>query len=120
MSKEEVVELIIQTARDETKTSLDLSNLGLSELPREIGLLTHLIELDISGNWLTDLPEEIRQLKNLKRLNLSNNLFTSLPELSQLPNLESVELDANPCPLIFPQRQTLNGKMNKGGVTGRN
>lgn len=103
MSNEEVVELIVQTARDETKTSLDLSSFGLSELPCEIGLLTHLIELDVSGNWLTDLPAEIGQLKNLKRLNLSNNLFTSLPDLSQLTNLESVELDANPCPLTLPQ-----------------
>lgn len=99
----EALELIRQAARDTTKTTLDLSNLAISELSPEIGLLTHLEVLDISGNYLEALPAEIRQLKNLRQLDITNNLFTTLPpELSQLTNLERLELDANPCPLTFP------------------
>ena len=43
----------IKTALTEGATSLDLSGLGLKELPAEIGDLTTLTSLDLRGNNLT-------------------------------------------------------------------
>ncbi len=41
---------------------LDLSELGLRELPPEIGRLRHLQELDVSGNRLDSLSDELAEL----------------------------------------------------------
>jgi len=62
-----------------TEMHLDLSNLGLTTLPLEIGQLRELKTLDVSGNHLTTLPPEIGMLRELKRLNVSRNQLTTLP-----------------------------------------
>jgi internalin A len=41
---------------------LDLSNLGLTEVPDAIGQLTGLTELYLGGNQLTEVPDWIGQL----------------------------------------------------------
>ncbi|MEL7495230.1 MAG: hypothetical protein AAGJ95_14890, partial [Cyanobacteria bacterium J06554_11] len=38
--------------------SLDLSNLGLTDVPSEIRQLTHINRLDLSQNKLTSVPPE--------------------------------------------------------------
>jgi Leucine-rich repeat (LRR) protein len=38
-------------------TTLDLSFLGLTELPRQLRTLTHLKHLNLSGNHLKSLPK---------------------------------------------------------------
>lgn len=78
------------------KDELDLSNLGLASVPKEIGLLTFLISIDLSGNQLTSLPEEIAHLKLLKSLQLGDNDLTSLPkEIKKLESLTFLSLDNN-------------------------
>lgn len=52
----------------------------LTELPRALSKLTHLVELNLFGNHLTALPEWIGQLTQLQSLDLSGNKLTSLPE----------------------------------------
>ena len=53
--------------------TLELSSLGLTTLPPEIGQLTALTQLDLCDNQLTSLPPEIGQLTVLTQLDLSDN-----------------------------------------------
>lgn len=47
---------------------LDLSNLSLDFLPKEVGEFTQIIELDISENHFTDIPDEIAHLQKLESI----------------------------------------------------
>ncbi|MCX6849800.1 MAG: TIR domain-containing protein [Verrucomicrobia bacterium] len=58
---------------------LDLSFLGLTVLPPEIGQLTALKRLDLSDNPLSTLPPEISHLTALTHLYLFNNQLNTLP-----------------------------------------
>ncbi|MBD2159465.1 leucine-rich repeat domain-containing protein [Limnothrix sp. FACHB-1083] len=92
----EVAQQRIAAALAEGETSLDLSELGLTELPIELFALTHLEELWLYNNQLTSIPEAIAQLQNLQTLWLSNNQLTSLPEsIAQLQNLQELRLGDN-------------------------
>jgi Leucine-rich repeat (LRR) protein len=61
----------INNALRSNQASLDLSNLGLTDLPPEIGELRSLRELNISKNQLVNLPTEIGQLTALQQFNAS-------------------------------------------------
>ncbi len=75
---------------------LDLSGMGLREVPTPVWELEHLIELDLSDNRLTSLPPEIGNLTNLERLELDGNRLESLPtEIGRLVRLERLDLDNN-------------------------
>ena len=76
---------------------LDLSNQGLTEVPKYVFERTQLEVLNLSNNKLTGaIPGEIRFLSNLKNLNLSNNLLTGVPaEVGQLSKLETLDLSNN-------------------------
>ncbi|GAB5493666.1 MAG: hypothetical protein Phog2KO_38810 [Phototrophicaceae bacterium] len=77
-------------------TELDLSELGLTELPPEIGNLANLETLRLYRNELSSLPPEIGNLVNLRFLSLSFNNLTSLPsEVGNLANLSSLRLAFN-------------------------
>ena len=67
---------------------LDLSNLGISELPNNINLLSELNFLNLSNNQITQLPINISNLSNLDILYLYNNwLLEELPyNLCNLPD----------------------------------
>jgi internalin A len=117
----------IRSAAETGAAELDLSLLGLTALPPEIGSLTSLQSLDLSGNQitallpeiggltslqsldlqdnrLTALPPEIGGLTSLRNLNLWNNQLTVLPpELWRLPNLVSLNISFNPLPEIPPE-----------------
>ncbi len=70
---------------------LDLSDLGLTRLPPEIGQLSNLKELEVGGNQLTELPDWIGQLSNLKELEVGGNQLTELPDwIGQLRNLKEL------------------------------
>jgi leucine-rich repeat protein SHOC2 len=79
MIPQQVVELI-ERARIDRATKLDLSGQKLTELPDSIGDLDSLVELDLSNNQLTCLPDSIGNLTKLTRLNLESNRLTRLPE----------------------------------------
>jgi leucine-rich repeat protein SHOC2 len=55
----------IRQAAETHATSLDLSGLGLREVPEPLGQLTALQWLDLSGNQLTALPASLGQLTAL-------------------------------------------------------
>ena len=86
----------IEAARHEGATELDLSNMGLTEVPGAIASLTQLQELDLSRNHLTALPEAIASLTQLETLNLSDNHLTELPEaIASLTQLQELDLSNN-------------------------
>jgi Leucine-rich repeat (LRR) protein len=75
---------------------LDLSNLGLTSLPAEIGSLVNLTHLFLHNNNLTEIPVEIGNLANLDKLELSYNQLTELPsEIGNLTNLTHLGLTNN-------------------------
>jgi internalin A len=83
---------------------MDLSGLGLTQVPPEIGKLTSLGWLDLSGNQLTSLPPEIGQLAVLVVLNASANHLTSLPpEIGQLSVLRQLWLNNNQLTSLPPE-----------------
>ncbi len=105
MTREEAVRRIHRAA-EENWTELDLSGLGLEELPPEIGKCTQLETLLLGkfdeekresvGNKLTEFPDAVLQLTNLKILNLSRNQITAIPEaIGQLSNLTLLYLHNN-------------------------
>jgi internalin A len=86
----------IQEAAVGNTTYLDLSGLGLTEVPREVWQLRDLQWLDMSNNQLVDLPPEIGTLSNLFGLSVRSNQLTSLPrEINRLINLQQLFLDNN-------------------------
>ncbi|OYW76150.1 MAG: hypothetical protein B7Z37_09950 [Verrucomicrobia bacterium 12-59-8] len=75
---------------------VDLSNLGLTTLPPEIGRLTALTHLYLDNNQLSTLPSEIGQLTTLTWLDLENNQLSTLPpEIGQLAALSVLNLSSN-------------------------
>ncbi|XP_049361626.1 putative disease resistance protein RGA1 [Solanum verrucosum] len=75
---------------------LNLSDLGLKQLPSSIGDLVHLRYLNLSGNWnMRSLPKELCKLQNLQTLDLYN--FQSLcclpKQTSQLGSLRNLLLE---------------------------
>ena len=75
----------------EVLESLTMSNLGLEELPSDIGALTNLKELYLWGNQLSELPDSVAKLCNLELLNVSGNAFENLPiVLFSLPKLKKI------------------------------
>ena len=75
---------------------LDMSALGLRELPPDIDLLTNLRALKFNNSRLTELPPEIGQLAGLQELELNRNQLTALPrEIAQLTNLQTLDLGGN-------------------------
>jgi len=59
---------------------LDLTGVGLREVPSEVWTLTDLADLQLSNNKLTSLPEGLGSLKNLERLGVAGNRLRRLPE----------------------------------------
>jgi hypothetical protein len=96
-SPEVIAEERIQEIHRFGALKLDLSELGLRELPPSIGQLTQLQVLNVSSNQLTALPEALGQLTQLEELDVSGNQLTALPEtLKRLTRLQALYLHDNP------------------------
>ncbi len=105
-SKEHLnVEDRIQKARNKKVTHLDLSDCGLTRIPKEVLFLRHLESLDLSSsdnasfrdrNNIKWIPEQISNLVNLKVLNLRGNLLHKLNhQITNLQQLEEIDLTNN-------------------------
>jgi C-terminal of Roc, COR, domain/Ras of Complex, Roc, domain of DAPkinase/Leucine rich repeat len=87
----------IEAARLEGATTLNLSGLGLTEVPEAIASLPQLTGLYLLSNQLTSVPEVIASLTQLTVLYLSYNQLTSVPEaIASLTQLRTFNLDENP------------------------
>ena len=94
----------IEACRLGRKRTLDLSDLGLSSLPPEIGQLTALTLLELVDNQLTSLPREIGQLTALTHLYLYGNQLSSLPpQIGQLTALTHLSLFSNQLSSVPPE-----------------
>ena len=86
----------IAAALRKDATQLNLSHIGLTALPAEIGQLVNLQTLDLTANKLTTLPAELGQLVNLQTLHLAHNQLPALPaEIGQLVNLQELTLSSS-------------------------
>ena len=91
-----IAEARIQKARETRAVELDLSSLGLTDLPKSIAQLTQLQKLFLDDNQLTTLPKSIGQLSQLNLLYLRRNHLTRLPEsIGQLSQLRRLHLEDN-------------------------
>jgi Leucine-rich repeat (LRR) protein len=86
----------IEKVRRERTTVLDLSRLGLTSVPEQIGQLTALQHLNLSGNKLTVVPEILGQLTALQWLELDENRLAGvLDMLGRMTVLQRLKLRSN-------------------------
>jgi hypothetical protein len=69
---------------------------ALASLPPSLGALKDLRELHTRGNRLTSLPSTLCGLSSLRHLDLRDNKLEVLPPLAALPQLDTLDLRANP------------------------
>ncbi len=73
---------------------LDLSDLGLTDLPREILACAHVRSLDLYTNSLTTIPPEITGFTRLERLDVSHNPIRKLPDgIDRLRSLKRLDIE---------------------------
>lgn len=89
------VRLKIRHVKRGGDTKLDLSNMGLTEIPSDVFSLTTLESLDISSNSIRSLAG-ISSLTKLKNLYAHKNKISSLPsEMLEISGLENLKLEGN-------------------------
>jgi len=95
-AQNEKAKQLIEKAMSANQFVLPLNGMGLTELPREIGMLTQLRTLSLTGNKLAYLPTEFGNLRNLRSLSLRNNQFTIIPaSIGELANLRQLDIRGN-------------------------
>ena len=100
MERPSVLDLIAQAA-EERWEELDLSEMGLSEIPPAIGTLSNLSILDLQDNQITVIPDFIANLSNLSTLYLQRNQITVIPDfIGNLSNLSALYLASNQITVI--------------------
>ncbi len=76
--------------------TLELRLNRLSDIPKVVFQLTHLIKLDLSENQIDQLPDEEWPLSRLQVLALNNNQIANIPiAVFQLPKLNTLDLSTN-------------------------
>ncbi len=86
----------IWEVKEKNLTKLNLSNLGLTQIPEEVFELTNLKLLNLVGNKLTTIPDAIEKLTTLNTLWLGENNLTTLPEsIEKLPKLTELGFQGN-------------------------
>ncbi|HKQ73977.1 MAG TPA: COR domain-containing protein [Blastocatellia bacterium] len=92
----EIAQQRIDAARSQGSARLNLSALGLQDLPPELFALAQLRVLWLSDNQLICLPPEIGALRRLERLRLNKNALDALPtEIGELTELRELWLHDN-------------------------
>lgn len=88
------IEIAGKTIKQVTK--LNLSNLGLTEIPENVYQYTNLTKLILSGNKIKVIPQKILRLKKLKVMDLSYNQIKTLQSaLFKLPHLKTLNVYGN-------------------------
>ncbi|MGE5196016.1 MAG: leucine-rich repeat domain-containing protein [Anaerolineae bacterium] len=80
---------------------LNLSSMGLMDLPKEMTSLTGLKNIDLKGNFFADaFPTHLLELKCLETIDLQSCHIRRIPEgIQDLPRLNELNLNDNP--LVF-------------------
>lgn len=96
MTLEEELEEMIEEAKTNLSTKLDLSHKRVATLPESIEVLSSLKCLIISDNNLVIFPEFITSLNNLETLSLCRNRIKKIPSsIDKLVNLNHLSLLGN-------------------------
>jgi Holliday junction resolvasome RuvABC ATP-dependent DNA helicase subunit len=91
----------IQLCMESRAKTLDLSDIGLTEIPDEVKNLSHLRSINLSENRLTELPDFIGSCTSLKNLDVSYNRLSSLPQtIGNLSYLENLNVRCNKLTVI--------------------
>jgi Leucine-rich repeat (LRR) protein len=101
----------IRGAAKNNSTSLDLSGLMFSEIPRKVGELSSLVGIDVGGNALHELLDWFSELCLLEGVNLYSNKFHRVPRMiPSQDGLQRLDLTNNnmgepcvPAPSIEPE-----------------
>lgn len=97
------IKLKIRHAKRGNEKTLDLSGMGLSDIPIDITQLTMLESINVSNNKLQNL-KRVEQLPNLREINASNNQINSLhQEMLDMFSIETIQLYGNPIVNSHPQ-----------------
>lgn len=100
----EAAEERIREAQASGATDLNLSRLGLTEVPESLGRLGQLKILQLHVNRLAEVPESLSQLKRVKMVALAANRLKAVPEwFGQLAELQYLYLFANQL-TVLPER----------------
>ncbi len=90
------VKLKIRHAKRGNEKTIDLSNMGLHDIPSDLMQLAFVETVILSNNKLTNL-RRIEQLSNLREIIADKNNISSLhPELQDVYGLETLVLVGNP------------------------
>lgn len=88
-------------------THLDLSALGLGELPKEINLFTGLQSLNLSENFIQEINFDTLRLSSLRELNLSKNPGFNTMSLDGIgkcsPSLKKIDFSNTNCIAVSPE-----------------
>jgi internalin A len=90
-------------------TPLNLNNLGLTEIPKEIATLTNLTYLFLYNNKITDVSP-LASLSNLTWLELDKNKIKNLKPIASLTKLNDLYLDHNIITDVSPLSSLTNLK----------
>ncbi|XP_037947426.1 leucine-rich repeat-containing protein 40-like [Teleopsis dalmanni] len=91
-------------------TELVVAKNFLKSVPSFISQFTRLAHINLSNNQLSVLPEEFGVLNTLREVNFCNNHFKSIPNcLYNLPNLEIILMGSNRIQMIDATPQGLGG-----------
>lgn len=72
------------------------TDMGVGEIPAEVGLLKETEEVILQNNLISKLPDTFFTLRNIRKLDLSRNRFSSLsPEIVKLNQLQLLDLGNN-------------------------
>jgi Leucine-rich repeat (LRR) protein len=75
---------------------LDLSNIQIETIPKEIGELKNLESLNLYENQIFTIPKEFIELKSLRSLNICRNQMKIIPiEICEMKFLESLDISGN-------------------------
>lgn len=92
----DIQEIITANLLDKNEI-LNLSGLGMKEIPRSVFDLKHLKELKLMTNQIKEIPEDILKLTNLTHLYLYQNRIKKIPKeiLKEMPSLVCLDLGEN-------------------------
>ncbi|XP_070968703.1 leucine-rich repeat-containing protein 69 [Oncorhynchus clarkii lewisi] len=95
--------LVIRALKANSK-SFNLSSKKMTEVPKSVARLTHILTLYLNNNSLTSLPVELQTLRNLTELNLGNNSLDEVPSvLRYLNTLKKLYLFGNHITRLPPE-----------------
>jgi len=95
MVSDEVLRIIEEAVRRNSE-QLNLSDQGLTEIPRQVFQLQNLRRLYLHNNQIVEIPDAITQLQNLTSLYLYSNQIVKIPDtIAQLQKLELLYLFDN-------------------------